>query len=93
MVPQAFRRDAHIAARHLHLHIQRLRHIRRINRPDQALPGSFLNGLHGHLPGLPSPNIARQSGWQARVNQDDKGSRGVPIMPVMIVAGKDQASA
>ena len=32
--------------------------------------------------------IARHSGWLARVNQDDKGSRGVWIMPLMIVAGK-----
>jgi hypothetical protein len=37
--------------------------------------------------------VARHSGWQARVNQDDKGSRGVPIMPLMVVAGKDQGSA
>jgi hypothetical protein len=33
-------------------------------------------------------NIARQSSWQARVNQDGKGSRGIRIMPLMIVAGK-----
>jgi tetratricopeptide (TPR) repeat protein len=32
--------------------------------------------------------MARHSGWQARVNQDDKGSRGIWIMPLMIVAGK-----
>jgi hypothetical protein len=32
--------------------------------------------------------IARQSSWQARVNQDGKGSRGIRIMPLMIVAGK-----
>jgi hypothetical protein len=38
-------------------------------------------------------HVARHSGWQARVNQDDKGSRGVPIMPLMVVAGKDQGSA
>jgi hypothetical protein len=33
-------------------------------------------------------NIARHSGWPVRVNQDDKGSRGVLIMPPTIVAGK-----
>jgi hypothetical protein len=32
--------------------------------------------------------IARQSTWQGRVNQDGKGSRGIWIMPLMIVAGK-----
>jgi hypothetical protein len=32
--------------------------------------------------------IARQSGRQARVNQDDKGSRGVWIMLLLIDAGK-----
>jgi len=32
--------------------------------------------------------IARQSSWQGRVNQDGKGSRGIWIMPLMIVAGK-----
>jgi hypothetical protein len=32
--------------------------------------------------------IARQSTWQVRVNQDGKGSRGIWIMPLMIVAGK-----
>ncbi|HEX3913429.1 MAG TPA: hypothetical protein VHW71_07980 [Steroidobacteraceae bacterium] len=32
--------------------------------------------------------IARQSTWQGRVKQDGKGSRGVWIMPLMIVAGK-----
>jgi hypothetical protein len=32
--------------------------------------------------------IARQSGWQRRVNQDDKGSRSVRIMRQLIVAGK-----
>jgi hypothetical protein len=32
--------------------------------------------------------IARQSTWQERVNQDGKGSRGIRIMPLMIVAGK-----
>jgi len=33
-------------------------------------------------------DIARQSTWQGRVNQDGKGSRGIWIMPLMIVAGK-----
>jgi hypothetical protein len=33
-------------------------------------------------------SIARQSTWQGRVNQDGKGSRGIWIMPLMIVAGK-----
>jgi hypothetical protein len=32
--------------------------------------------------------IARQSTWQVRVNHDGKGSRGIRIMPLMIVAGK-----
>ena len=32
--------------------------------------------------------IARQSTWQVRVNHDGKGSRGIWIMPLMIVAGK-----
>jgi len=32
--------------------------------------------------------IARQSSWQVRVIQDGKGSRGIWIMPLMIVAGK-----
>jgi hypothetical protein len=32
--------------------------------------------------------IARQSSWQVRVKQDGKGSRGIRIMPLMIVAGK-----
>jgi hypothetical protein len=32
--------------------------------------------------------IARQSGWEGRVNQDDKGSRGLKIMLQLIVAGK-----
>jgi hypothetical protein len=32
--------------------------------------------------------IGRQSTWQGRVNQDGKGSRGIWIMPLMIVAGK-----
>jgi hypothetical protein len=32
--------------------------------------------------------IARQSSWQVRVIQDGKGSRGIGIMPLMIVAGK-----
>jgi hypothetical protein len=32
--------------------------------------------------------IARQSTWQVRVKQDGKGSRGIWIMPLMIVAGK-----
>jgi hypothetical protein len=32
--------------------------------------------------------VARQSSWQVRVNQDGKGSRGIGIMPLMIVAGK-----
>jgi hypothetical protein len=32
--------------------------------------------------------IARQSGWHARVNQDDKGSRGIRIMRLLIDAGK-----
>jgi hypothetical protein len=44
-------------------------------------------------PEAQSCSVARHSGWQARVNQDDKGSRGVPIMPLMVVAGKDQGSA
>jgi hypothetical protein len=34
------------------------------------------------------PLIARQSTWQGRVKQDGKGSRGVWIMPLMVVAGK-----
>jgi hypothetical protein len=34
------------------------------------------------------PGIARQSSWQARVIHDGKGSRGIGIMPLMIVAGK-----
>jgi hypothetical protein len=38
-------------------------------------------------------SIARHSGWQARVNQDDKGSRGLSIMPLMIAGRKDQVSA
>ena len=33
-------------------------------------------------------SIARQSTWQGRVKHDGKGSRGVWIMPLMIVAGK-----
>jgi integrase len=33
-------------------------------------------------------SIARQSSWHLRVNQDGKGSRGIGIMPLMIVAGK-----
>jgi hypothetical protein len=33
-------------------------------------------------------HIARQSGWPSRVNQDDKGSRGVWIMRLLIDAGK-----
>jgi hypothetical protein len=33
-------------------------------------------------------SIARQSSWQVRVIQDGKGSRGIWIMPLMIVAGK-----
>ena len=36
----------------------------------------------------PALNIARQSTWQGRVKHDGKGSRGVWIMPLMIVAGK-----
>jgi hypothetical protein len=32
--------------------------------------------------------IARQSSWQARVNHDGNGSRGIGIMPLMIVACK-----
>jgi putative transposase len=32
--------------------------------------------------------IARHSGCPLRVNQDDKGSRGALIMPLMIDAGK-----
>jgi hypothetical protein len=32
--------------------------------------------------------IARQSTWQVRVKQDGKGSRGIWIMALMIVAGK-----
>jgi hypothetical protein len=32
--------------------------------------------------------IARRSTWQVRVKQDGKGSRGIWIMPLMIVAGK-----
>jgi hypothetical protein len=32
--------------------------------------------------------IARQSGWQRRVNQDDKGSRSLVIMLQLIVADK-----
>jgi hypothetical protein len=36
----------------------------------------------------PGIRIARQSTWQGRVNQDGKGSRGIWIMPLMIVAGK-----
>jgi len=32
--------------------------------------------------------IARQSTWQVRVKQDGKGSRGIWIMPRMIVADK-----
>jgi hypothetical protein len=35
-----------------------------------------------------STPIARQSSWQVRVKQDGKGSRGIRIMPLMIVAGK-----
>jgi hypothetical protein len=35
-----------------------------------------------------SVDIARQSTWQGRVNQDGKGSRGIQIMPLMFVAGK-----
>jgi hypothetical protein len=43
--------------------------------------------------GGPSPHdaalsIARQSTWQVRVKQDGRGSRGIWIMPPMIVAGK-----
>jgi hypothetical protein len=34
------------------------------------------------------PPIARQSTWQVRVKQDGKGSRGIWIMPRMIVADK-----
>jgi hypothetical protein len=37
--------------------------------------------------------IARQSSWHSRVNQDGKGSRGIGIMPLMIVAGKLYVSA
>jgi hypothetical protein len=33
-------------------------------------------------------SIARQSGWKRRVNQDEKGSRGLKIMLQLIVAGK-----
>ncbi len=33
-------------------------------------------------------SIARQSTWQVRVKHDGKGSRGIWIMPLMIVAGK-----
>jgi len=36
----------------------------------------------------PICDIARQSTWQVRVNHDGKGSRGIRIMPLMIVAGK-----
>jgi hypothetical protein len=32
--------------------------------------------------------IARHSTWQWRVNHDGRGSRGIKIMPLMIVAGK-----
>jgi hypothetical protein len=35
-----------------------------------------------------SSAIARQTTWQWRVNQVGKGSRGIWIMPLMIVAGK-----
>jgi hypothetical protein len=36
--------------------------------------------------------IARHSTWQWRVNHDGKGSRGIKIMPLMIVAGKRYVS-
>jgi hypothetical protein len=32
--------------------------------------------------------IARQSTWQGRVKQDNKGSRGIRMMPLTIVADK-----
>jgi hypothetical protein len=43
---------------------------------------------HKHAAGGVARIIARQSTWQVRVNHDGKGSRGIRIMPLMIVAGK-----
>jgi hypothetical protein len=51
---------------------------------NNRLSRNFLSAtaMLGHL------CIARQSSWQVRVKQDGKGSRGIRIMPLMIVAGK-----
>jgi hypothetical protein len=42
--------------------------------------------------GVEDSPIARHSTWQWRVNHDGRGSRGIKIMPLMIVAGKRYVS-
>jgi signal transduction histidine kinase len=49
---------------------------------------NLLTGIIGSLDLVRRRIIARQSSWQVRVIQDGKGSRGIWIMPLMIVAGK-----
>jgi hypothetical protein len=44
--------------------------------------------VYRELGGAAATGIARQSSWQSRVNHVDKGSRGIGIMRLMIVAGK-----
>jgi hypothetical protein len=56
--------------------------VRRLTESDHG-------GATGPPPcGFDSHRIARQSTWQVRVKQDGIGSRGIWIMPLMIVAGK-----
>jgi len=50
--------------------------------------GNVLGRVATLRPGNTTATIARQSTWQVRVKQDGKGSRGIWIMPLMIVAGK-----
>jgi hypothetical protein len=58
----------------------------RVYLPTPCVMGRACDGFQRR-----AKSIARHSGWLARVNQDDKGSRGVQMMPLMIVAGNPSA--
>jgi len=65
---------------------------RQLQPEEYRLVGQFglgLTDLAKHAAGADAVlSIARQSTWHGRVKQDGKGSRGIRIMPPMIVAGK-----
>ena len=60
----------------------------RSSKPEGSLRRQPIRKASANWAGVAPPCIVRQSTWQGRVKQDGKGSRGIWIMPLMIVAGK-----